>query len=1088
MRHGYRSIAALCGSVVVLSLVAPAATAASAGAAASRPIPRGARAQLHATTKATSERAARPVSRLIVRTRDGRPLSASGLVAAGRLAGSTAKASTRALSRGQSLVYLGASLTTAEAWAAAKKLQARADVVWAEPDLPVYASDASPVTPNDPLFTSQWDLWDTAAAAGGDSTHVPSTWNRTKGDPSVVVAVLDSGLTVHPDITGSVVAPTAADPVVKGYDFVSGDPDYSGSTYYVANDGNGRDADPSDPGDWITAADASGSTAGGVLLNCFVDTSSWHGTHVTGTIVAKQGNGEGITGIAPGVKVQPVRVLGRCGGYASDINDAIEWASGGHVAGVPDNATPASVISMSLGGPGECLVSTQTAISNARSRGTTVVVAAGNEGVSMDPNVAAGGAQPADCLGVVRVAATTRSGGIADYSNYGSSSVPITVAAPGGSGAGGSQDILSTVNPGTTVPVVAATASPSSRYAAYAGTSMATPHVAAAVALLQSSRVGRTAYTPDQAEAWLKAHVLASTPTTGPSGLSCTPALCGAGIVDLSSLPSEAPLAPTVTVEPGDASLTASWTPGDPGGLAVTYAVDTRDLTAAGGWVQQTAATSATSLMVSNLVDGDLYEVRVTATNTSGSAPEVIAAPVRVSTYASIGAAATGGVERIAVAWQAPATPASTVTGYVLRYRLHGTTEWAQQAAGAGDTSAVLTTWPTTMPPGQYDVELAALHDAVTSDTVAVDGHWSRTLSATVVALVNRVTLSATTMRPFKDGFQDYVVVRVSTNRPGGAAGSLRILNAAKVTVLVVPLASGSAWSYVWKGLSSRKLRVPNGRYYAQVYLPGTTSTAVPLATPPSMVVTSSQAPKPTITMSSTALFPYRDGYRDSTRIIASTTVPSVMTVRIVRAKHVYWQTTLSRRSTASIAYAGAMQPRGILPAGTYALYVYARGGEGTTVVAAKTFVVSAKRAVKKFFAMTNTANTLAKAGFVNPGAPLGPSSPDGSLVEIPAQTAVTFLRTLPTTVLPYATVRVTVSTWAIDSSLVGLGFYGGAPDDPNVIRPVQVTTYSFLSPVAPTVSYIGGALRWYLENDGSGSEDWVVQSFTVSGYRYVLV
>lgn len=461
---------------------------------------------------------------------------------------------------------------------------------------------------------------------------------------------------------------------------------------------------------------------------------------------------------------------------------------------------------------------------------------------------------------------------------------------------------------------------------------------------------------------------------------------------------------------------------------------------------------------------------------------------MRVSSFASVGPTATGGVERISVSWQAPAAPASAVTGYVLRYRLHGSPDWTQQSAAASDTSAVLTTWPTTMAPGQYDVELAALHDAVTSDTVAVDGHWSRTLSATVVPLVNRVTLSATTMRPFKDGFQDYVVVRVSTNRPGGAAGSLRIMNAAKTTVLVVPLAAGAAWTYVWKGLNSRGLRVPNGRYYAQVYLPGTTSSPAPLATPPSMVVTSSQALKPAITLSSTALFPYRDGYRDATRITATATVPSVMTLRIVRSKHVYWQTTLSRRTTASIAYAGAMLPRGVLPAGTYALYVYAKGGEGSTVVAAKTFTVSSKRAVKSFFALTNSANTLAQAGFVSPGAPFGPGSPDGSLVEVPAQTAVTFLRTLPATVLPYATVRVTVSTYAIDSPLVGIGFYGGAPDNPNVIRPVQVTAYSFLSPVAPTVSYLGGKLRWYIENDGTGTEDWVVSSFTVSGYRYVLV
>lgn len=420
-------LAAVSGSAVVVGLIAPVATAAPSEGTPT-PVPRGSTTSLHAST--ASGRDARPITRLIVRTADGRPLSGSGLAAAGRLAGSSTTPETRALSRGQSLVYLDTALTTDEAWDAAKQLQARTDVVWAEPDLPVYASDASPVTPNDALFAAQWDAWDTSLPSGGYSTRVPSAWNRTVGDKSVVVAVLDTGLTAHPDLTASVAAPAATDPIVKGYDFVAGDPDNGGRTYYVANDGNGRDADPSDPGDWITASDAAGSTAGGLFLNCYVDTSSWHGTHVTGTIVAKQGNSEGITGIAPGVKVQPVRVLGRCGGYSSDINDAIEWASGGHVTGIPDNPTPATVINMSLGGPGACLASTQTAISNARSRGTTVVVAAGNEGVSVDPDVAAGGSQPADCAGVVRVAASTRTGTIASYSNYGSASLPVTVAAP----------------------------------------------------------------------------------------------------------------------------------------------------------------------------------------------------------------------------------------------------------------------------------------------------------------------------------------------------------------------------------------------------------------------------------------------------------------------------------------------------------------------------------------------------------------------------------------------------------------------------------------------------------------------------------
>ncbi|MFN8157571.1 MAG: S8 family serine peptidase [Candidatus Nanopelagicales bacterium] len=1017
------------------------------------------------------------MTRLIVRTRDGKPLSSAGLVAAGRLAGSATTPATRAMSRGQSLVYLGTALTTAEAYQAAAKLAARADVVWAEPDLPVYASDASPVTLNDPLFGSQWDAWDTSLASGGNSTRVPQTWLRTKGDPSVVVAVLDTGLTAHPDITTSVAAPAASDPIVKGYDFIAGDPDFGGKTFYVANDGNGRDADPSDPGDWITDSDAAGNTAGGLFLNCFADPSSWHGTHVTGTIVAKQNNSVGITGIAPGVKVQPVRVLGRCGGYSSDINDAIEWASGGHIDGIPDNATPAQVINMSLGGPGSCLASTQQAINDARGRGTTVVVAAGNEGHSLDPN-ATSGSQPADCDGVVRVTATTRTGTIATYSNTGSVALPATIAAPGGSGAGGSNDILSTINTGTTVPA-------SASYTAYAGTSMATPHVAAAVALLQSTRVGRTPYTPAQIETQLTAAARPFTPGAGPGGANCSDAVCGAGILDLSALPTNAPLAPTASVLPDTHSLSVSWTPGDSGGLAVTYDVETSP-NAPGTWTTKISGTSAASGSVTGLVDGTPYYVRVTATNSKGSATSAVVGPVTPSSYAVLSPSVVGGVERLAVTWQAPSSPPTAVTGYALRYRAVGGTDWTTVSALASDTAKTLTPWPSAaLPAGQYEVQVAALHDAVTIDNAATDADWSPSLTATTTSLLNRTTVSATTLRPFKDGYQDSVVVRVATNRPGGASGQLRILNSARVPVRIVALGAASSWSYVWTGLSSRNLRVPNGRYYLQAYLPDATGALVAVANPPSVVVASSQAARPTITLSSTLLYPYRDGYKDTITVASSALVPSVMTWKIIRSGKTYWQTTFTRRGTAKAIYGGAKIGGGVLPAGTYGLYVYAKGGEGTTVVSAKVFTVYAKKAVKSAFRVTYSAYAAGQATFSAPG---NEPSTDGVRVGIPNDAAVTFLGTLPTTVLPYSTVRVTVTTYLNNSSLRGLGFYGGAPDTPNAIRPVQVTSNSFTSPTAPTVSYIGGKLRWYAENDSTASSLWVISSFTLSGYRWVLV
>ena len=265
----------------------------------------------------------------------------------------------------------------------------------------------------------------------------------------------------------------------------------------VSNDGNGRDADASDPGDWVAAGECGfGSPA---------SNSSWHGTHVAGTIAALTNNASGVAGVAFGAKVQPVRVLGKCGGYTSDIADGITWASGGAVTGLPANPTPARVISLSLGGGGACDTTTQNAINGARGRGTVVVVAAGNS------NANAANFSPASCSGVISVAAVNRQGGKAYYSNFGA---VVDVAAPGGDMRTNSGDgVLSTLNSGATAPGADA-------YAYYQGTSMATPHVSATVALMLAKK---PALTPDQVETLLKG-------STRAFPAACSQ--CGTGIVD----------------------------------------------------------------------------------------------------------------------------------------------------------------------------------------------------------------------------------------------------------------------------------------------------------------------------------------------------------------------------------------------------------------------------------------------------------------------------------------------------------------------------------------------------------------------------
>jgi serine protease len=373
---------------------------------------------------------------------------------------------------GAHVMQLDRKMALADVQALAAELMARdSSVEYAEPDRIMTAQ----YTPNDPQYTNQWDYFD---ATGG--MRLPAAWDKSTG-AGINVAVIDTGYRPHADLSGQ---------ILQGYDFITS------ST--IANDGNGRDSDASDPGDWAPA----GSCGTGVPAQD--QSSSWHGTHVAGTIAAKTGNSLGVAGVAYGAKIVPARVLGRCGGYTSDIADAMIWASGGTVSGVPANANKARVLNLSLGGSGSCDSTTQSAINSARSRGSVVVVAAGNS------NTDASTSSPANCQGVIAVAATNRAGGKASYSNYGSI---VTVAAPGGDSTGG---ILSTLNAGTTTPAA-------DSYAYYMGTSMATPHVAGVVALMLAKNPNLT---PDDVAAKLK-----STARAFPATCSG----CGAGIVDASA-------------------------------------------------------------------------------------------------------------------------------------------------------------------------------------------------------------------------------------------------------------------------------------------------------------------------------------------------------------------------------------------------------------------------------------------------------------------------------------------------------------------------------------------------------------------------
>jgi len=365
-------------------------------------------------------------------------------------------------------------------------------------------------TPNDTQYNNQWHYYETT---GG--LRAPAAWDSADGS-GVVVAVLDTGYRPHTDLNAN---------ILPGYDMIS--------DTFIGNDGSGRDNDARDPGDWVAA----GACGDGQPAQA--QDSSWHGTHVAGTVAALTNNNSGVAGVAYKAKVVPVRVLGKCGGYTSDIADGIIWASGGTVAGVPANANPAKVINMSLGGAGTCDSTTQAAINSARSRGTVVVIAAGND------NDNANNYNPGNCAGVVNVAATNRNGGRAYYSNYGTS---VDVAAPGGaqSSANDSNGVLSTHNSGTTTPG-------SDVYTYMQGTSMAAPHVAGVAALILQKKPTAT---PDEVESILKT-------TTRSFPATCTS--CGSGIVDAAAAVTKAAggngdgTTPVTTTTPNIAVAKSSW-------------------------------------------------------------------------------------------------------------------------------------------------------------------------------------------------------------------------------------------------------------------------------------------------------------------------------------------------------------------------------------------------------------------------------------------------------------------------------------------------------------------------------------------------
>ena len=532
-----------------------------------------------------------------------------------------------------------------------ERLRADPDVEYAEPDHRRYPQ----AMPNDPLFSGQWFFQNAQPAA----TDAVTAWDTTTGSNGVVIAVLDTGIRYgHTDLRDTT---NNLNRLLPGYDFISAD---GANSFITAGDGDGPDADPSDPGDFVTASDASASP-----FSCTASNSSWHGTRVSGMIGALSNNSSGVAGMNWSGWILPVRVLGRCGGYDSDILTAMMWAAGIHVDGVPDNKYPAKIENLSLGSTGQCVASYQSAINQITARGVLVVVSAGNEGGPVGA--------PANCTGAMAIAGIRHAGTKVGFSSLGTQ---VALSAPGGNCVNTSGACLfsldTTSNAGTTTPT---TSNFTDMTNSNLGTSFSAPIVSGiaglmlavngnlrSTQLISRMREGATPF-PVSADSTIPMCQIPSNATgLQTSECNCTTSTCGAGMANAAKSVKAAlrPIAAVAlntltSVTPGTAiTLNASSSAAACNHTVNTYSWTTVSGTNSGG-ISNANSSMAT---VVTPATGSTYTVRLTVTDETGlqdTADVVVSSTGYTSTAPS--SAGTNAC-LTAVAYTAPATAADSAS------------------------------------------------------------------------------------------------------------------------------------------------------------------------------------------------------------------------------------------------------------------------------------------------------------------------------------------------------------------------------------------------------------------------------------------
>ena len=487
-----------------------------------------------------------------------------------------------------------------------ERVRSDADVEFAVPDERRFPH----AIPSDPLYTGQWYLQNVQPSA----INAQAAWDTSVGNAGVVIAVIDTGVLYgHPDLKRANIGGR----LLPGYDFITNPA--------IANDGNGRDSDPTDPGDWVTSAESASS---GTFNNCGASNSSWHGTRVSGIIGALSNNSAGVTGITWNPWILPARALGKCGGFDSDIIDAMAWAAGRHINGIPDNPYPAKIENLSLGSSEACPASYASVVADLASTGVLVVASAGNEGGPVDT--------PANCPGVAAITGLRHAGTKVGFASLGPE---VALGAPGGNcvNTGAGQPCLfsidTTTNDGTTT---ANNFTYTDQFNINVGTSFSSPIVSGIAGLMASVngnlnsaqllarlKEGATKPFPVSADPTVPmCHVPTGANDVQAAECSCTTSTCGVGMANAVGALNAALRPIAAVVRPANGSFGAGQAvalsgAGSAGACNRTIATYAWSISSGTGSLTSTN-TAATSLSAAPTAP-DTVTVRLTVTDDKGN-------------------------------------------------------------------------------------------------------------------------------------------------------------------------------------------------------------------------------------------------------------------------------------------------------------------------------------------------------------------------------------------------------------------------------------------------------------------------------------